>query len=33
MREVAAFYSAHPDVIDVRYIKRTHRQEMEDSHP
>ena len=27
MREVAAFYRAQPGVLDVRYIKRTHRQE------
>ena len=27
MREVAAFYLAQPGVIDVKYIKRTHRQE------
>ena len=26
MREVAAFYRAQPGVLDVRYIKRTHRQ-------
>ena len=26
MKEVAAFYMAQPGVIDVRYIKRTHRQ-------
>ena len=26
MREVAAFYRTLPGVIDVRYIKRTHRQ-------
>jgi hypothetical protein len=26
MREVAEFYKAFPGVIDVRYIKRTHRQ-------
>jgi len=27
MREVAEFYKAQPGVIDVKYIKRTHRQE------
>jgi hypothetical protein len=27
MREVAAFYLSQPGVIDVKYIKRTHRQE------
>jgi len=27
MREVADFYRAQPGVLDVRYIKRTHRQE------
>ena len=27
MREVAAYYKAQPGVIDVTYIKRTHRQE------
>ena len=27
MREVAAFYREQPGVLDVRYIKRTHRQE------
>ena len=27
MREVAEFYSAQPGVLEVRYIKRTHRQE------
>ena len=27
MREVAEFYKAWPGVIDVKYIKRTHRQE------
>ena len=27
MREVAEFYLAQPGVIDVKYIKRTHRQE------
>ncbi|MCL2494329.1 MAG: hypothetical protein FWE98_01560 [Oscillospiraceae bacterium] len=27
MREVAEFYRAQPGVIDVRYVKRTHRQE------
>ena len=26
MKEVAAFYLAQPGVIDVKYIKRTHRQ-------
>jgi len=26
MREVAAFYLSQPGVIDVKYIKRTHRQ-------
>ena len=26
MREVAEFYLAQPGVIDVKYIKRTHRQ-------
>jgi len=26
MREVAEFYMAQPGVIDVKYIKRTHRQ-------
>jgi len=26
MREVAEFYRSQPGVIDVRYIKRTHRQ-------
>jgi hypothetical protein len=27
MREVAEFYLSQPGVIDVKYIKRTHRQE------
>lgn len=27
MQEVAEFYRSQPGVIDVRYIKRTHRQE------
>jgi len=27
MREVAAFYRDQPGVLDVRYVKRTHRQE------
>jgi len=27
MREVAEFYRSQPGVIDVRYVKRTHRQE------
>lgn len=27
MKEVAAFYRSQPGVIDVKYIKRTHRQE------
>ncbi len=27
MKEVAAFYLSSPGVIDVKYIKRTHRQE------
>ena len=27
MREVAEFYMTQPGVIDVKYIKRTHRQE------
>jgi len=27
MREVAEFYRAFPGVTDVRYVKRTHRQE------
>ena len=27
MREVAEFYRSLPGVIDVRYVKRTHRQE------
>ena len=27
MKEVAAFYLSQPGVIDVKYIKRTHRQE------
>ena len=27
MREVAEFYRSQPGVLDVRYIKRTHRQE------
>lgn len=27
MREVAEFYLTQPGVIDVKYIKRTHRQE------
>lgn len=27
MKEVAAFYLSQPGVIDVEYIKRTHRQE------
>ena len=27
MKEVAEFYKAQPGVIDVKYIKRTHRQE------
>jgi len=27
MREVAEFYRSQPGVLDVRYVKRTHRQE------
>jgi hypothetical protein len=27
MKEVAAFYMTQPGILDVRYIKRTHRQE------
>ena len=27
MKEVAEFYLSHPGVVDVKYIKRTHRQE------
>lgn len=27
MKEVAEFYLSQPGVIDVKYIKRTHRQE------
>jgi len=27
MQEVAEFYRAQPGIVDVRYIKRTHRQE------
>ncbi len=27
MKEVAEFYLSQPDVIEVKYIKRTHRQE------
>ena len=27
MKEVAAFYRSQPGVLDVQYIKRTHRQE------
>ena len=27
MREVAEFYMSQPGIIDVKYIKRTHRQE------
>jgi len=27
MKEVAAFYRTQPGVLDVKYIKRTHRQE------
>ena len=27
MKEVAAFYMTQPGVVDVKYVKRTHRQE------